>query len=249
MLARWNLRTGSIRTRGPLRADRTPVPVRWHHPVTRSLHWATFASLMVAAVAACSREFVVDRATNQLLLAMHEWSGLAVLAVIVLHLAWRACGCVGRRRAAMPRGARIHAMLGHGVLYTMTLILPVLGWLTANAYNQRPVLFGLLPLPTLIERDRELGYALQDWHIDAAWLLLALLLGHVTVALWHHYIRRDNVPRSMQPYRRQRRRNKARCIFPRRVCMTGSECFLCSRQRPGPTETPDQRARVPPSKR
>jgi thiosulfate reductase cytochrome b subunit len=95
--------------------------------------------------------------------------------------------------------------------------LPVLGWVTANAYGQTLRLFGLLPLPTLIERDREFGYGLQDWHVDAAWLLLTLVLGHVVAALWHHYIRRDNVLRSMQPYVRRRdvRRPRAAALVSR----------------------------------
>jgi thiosulfate reductase cytochrome b subunit len=101
-----------------------------------------------------------------------------------------------------PR-TRIAAALGHYALYATTLALPVLGWLTANAYGQTLRLFSLLPLPTLMARDRELGYGLQDWHVDAAWVLLALVLGHVAAALWHHYIRRDNVLRSMQPSMRR----------------------------------------------
>ena len=66
-------------------------------------------------------------------------------------------------------------------------------------------------------RDRELGYGLQDWHVDAAWVLLALVFGHVAAALWHHYIRRDNVLRSMQPYVRRRdlRRAQAAAVLSR----------------------------------
>lgn len=219
----WNLRAGSIRSSAEhgfvaraVRswASRNPVSVRLHHPFTRILHWATFALLIVAAGTVCAREYIEDYATNQLLLAIHECSGLMVLALIVLRLAWRACAGVGQLHATAPRRGRIFAALGHYALYTTTLTLPILGWLTSNAYNQRLRLFGLLPLPTLIARDRELGYALQDRHVDAAWLLLALVLGHVACALWHHYVRRDDVLRSMQPYGRRRRRKREVRFIP-----------------------------------
>jgi cytochrome b561 len=208
------LRANSIRSSGehrlvmraaPARVGRKPVSAQHHHhPFTRILHWTTFALLIVAAGSVSAREFIDDQAARQLLLAIHEWSGLTVLTLIVPRLAWRVYASIGRLHATMSPRTRIAAALGHYALYATTLALPVLGWLTANAYGQTLRLFGLLPLPTLVARDREFGYGLQDWHVDAAWALLALVIGHVAAALWHHYIRRDNVLRSMQPYQRRR---------------------------------------------
>jgi cytochrome b561 len=216
---RGNLGASPIRSSGehrivthvaPSGASRKPVSARQHHPFTRILHWTTFALLIAAAVTVCAREFIGDQTTRRMLLAIHEWTGLTVLALIVLRLAWRAYANVGRLHAKISPRTRIVAALGHYTLYAATLALPVLGWLTANAYGQTLRLFGLLPLPTLMARDRELGYALQDWHVDAACLLLALVLGHVAAAFWHHYIRRNGVLRSMQPYVRRRNRRHSR---------------------------------------
>jgi len=207
------LRASSIRTSGehrlvmraaPARAVRKPVSAQRHHPFTRFLHWTTFALLIVAAASVCAREFIEYQAARQLLLAIHEWTGLAVPALILPRLAWRLYANIGRLHATMSPRTRIAAALGHYALYATTLALPVLGWLTANAYGQTLRLFDVLPLPALMARDRDLGYGLQDWHVNAAWVLLALVLGHVAAALWHHYIRRDNVLRSMQPYLRRR---------------------------------------------
>lgn len=221
-----NLRPNSIRSSGEHRlvtpaslpcTSRDRVLATRHHPFTRLLHWTTFAMLIVAAISVCAREFIENQAARQMLLAIHEWTGLTVLALIVLRLAWRAYAKVGQLHAKLSPRTRIAAALGHYTLYTTTLALPVLGWLTANAYGQTLQFFGLLPLPTLMARDRELGYALQDWHVGAACVLLALVLGHVAAALWHHYVRRNGVLRSMQPYvrRRDRRRPRAATSVPR----------------------------------
>jgi cytochrome b561 len=220
------LRDNSIRSSGehrlvmraaPARVGRMPVSAQQHHRLTRVLHWTTFGLLISAAGSACARDFIDDQATRQLLLAIHEWAGLTVLALIVPRLAWRVYARVGRLHAKMSPRTHIAAALGHYALYATTLALPVLGWLTANAYGQSLRLFGLIPLPTLMVRDRELGYGLQDWHVVAAWMLLALVLGHVAAALWHHYIRRDNLLRSMQPYVRRRdvRRAPATALLSR----------------------------------
>lgn len=221
-----NLRPNSIRSSGEHRlvtpaalpcTSRDRVPAPRHHPFTRILHWTTFVALIVAAVTVCARDFIDDPTTRRVLLAIHEWTGLTVLALIVLRLAWRAYANVGRLHAKLSPRTRIVAALGHYALYATTLALPVLGWLTANAYGQTLRLFGLLPLPTLMARDRELGYSLQDWHVDAACVLLALVLGHVAAALWHHYVRRNGVLRSMQPFvrRRDRRRPRTATSVPR----------------------------------
>jgi len=207
------LRASSMRTSGehrlvmravPARAGRKTVSVLRHHPFTRFLHWMTFALLIVAAGTVCARELIAYQPARQWLLSIHEWSGLAMLALMLLRLAWRVYAGVGKLHKTLSPRTRIVAALGHYALYATTLALPVLGWLTASAYGQTLRLFGLIPLPTLMARDRELGYGLQDWHVDAAWVLLALVLGHVAAALWHHYIRRDNVLRSMQPFPRRR---------------------------------------------
>jgi cytochrome b561 len=192
------------------RSCRDRVPAARHHPFTRILHWTTFAVLIVAAVSVCARQFIEDQTARRMLLAIHEWTGLAVLVLIVLRLAWRVYANVGRLHAKMSPRTRVVAALGHYALYATTLALPILGLLTANAYGQTLRLFGLLPLPALIMRDRELGYALQDWHFDAACVLLALVLGHVAAALWHHYVRRNGVLRSMQPFARRRDRRRPR---------------------------------------
>jgi len=221
------LRASSIRTSGehrlvmraaPARACRKTVSAPRHHPVTRFLHWTTFALLIVAAGTVCAREFIEYQPARQWLLSIHEWTGLAMLALILLRLAWRVYASVARLHKTLSPRTRIVAALGHYAMYATTLALPVLGWLTANAYGQTLRLFGLIPLPTLIARDRELGYGLQDWHVNVASVLLALVLGHVAAALWHHYIRRDNVLRSMQPYLRRRdlrRRDVRRRDVPR----------------------------------
>jgi len=215
----------------PARVTRKPVPARRHHPFTRLLHWTTFVLLIAAAGSVCAREFIDGQATRQLLLAIHEWTGLSVLALMAPRLTWRVYASVGRLHATMSPRTRIATALGHYALYATTLALPVLGWLTANAYGQTLRLFGLVPLPTLMARNRELGYGLQDWHVAAAWVLLALVLGHVAAALWHHHIRRDNVLRSMQPYVRRDVRRDVRRRDARRARAASRLRALLRRQR------------------
>jgi cytochrome b561 len=52
------------------------------------------------------------------------------------------------------------------------------------------VWFGVLPLPDLIGKDRELGKLLATVHQTLNFTMLALVVVHVGAALQHHYIER-----------------------------------------------------------
>jgi hypothetical protein len=43
------------------------------------------------------------------------------------------------------------------------------------------------------------------WHEQLGWLLLGLIGVHALAALYHHYIRRDDVMRKMLPFRSRKR--------------------------------------------
>jgi cytochrome b561 len=164
------------------------------------MHWSTAVLLVVAAASIYARTFIGDRTVAALLLAVHETSGVAVLLLTAARLAWRIRARVGAVNANLPRMLRVLAGAGHLALYAVLFTLTTLGWLTADAFGGGVRLFGVLPLPHLIAHDRDLGDDLQQWHAGAAWLLLALVIAHIAAALLHHFVRRDDVLRSMQPF-------------------------------------------------
>jgi cytochrome b561 len=180
-------------------------PVRRHHWLTRSLHWLTAALLVAAAASIYARSFTGHRGAGALLLAVHESCGIIVLLLTLARLAWRARARVGILRAQAPRAMRLLAGAVHFALYAMLVALPLLGWLAVSARGRVPQFLGLLRLPQLIARDRDVFDDLLQWHGLAAWLLLSLVVVHVAAALLHHYVLRDDVLYSMQPFARRSR--------------------------------------------
>jgi cytochrome b561 len=79
------------------------------------------------------------------------------------------------------------------------IVIPVSGWLLSSAKGVQTVWFGVLPLPDLIEKDKELGHLLHELHESLNLLLLILIGGHVAAALKHHWIDRDDVLKRMWP--------------------------------------------------
>ncbi|OYU92983.1 MAG: hypothetical protein CFE45_21600, partial [Burkholderiales bacterium PBB5] len=89
----------------------------------------------------------------------------------------------------------------HGALYGLLVAMPLLGWALCSAHATHLRLLGLLPLPDLVKPDPDLADRLSDWHAWGAWAMLALVVGHVAAALWHHWVKRDDVLASMLPLR------------------------------------------------
>lgn len=163
------------------------------------LHWTTVLLLLVAAAFALTRDEVAGRVARQWLLEGHRHAGLLVLLLAVLRIALRF------RAGRLPpvvhsKLVRMAAWLTHAALYLILLGLPLLGWALSNAEGKPVYLLGAA-LPALVAEDEDLADALLVWHQDVAWALFVLVLLHIGAALYHHFVRRDDVLRSMWPWR------------------------------------------------
>ncbi|WP_316685609.1 cytochrome b [Xanthomonas sacchari] len=173
-----------------------PRPMVW-------LHWLTVLCLVLAAGLILLREEVEGRMWRQWLLEGHRHFGLFVLGLFCVRVVLRMR--LGKRADPEAGSALMRVLAGatHVVMYTLLLTLPVLGWALSQSMGKPVHLFGAT-LPELVAADPDLADRLGAWHVDAAWLLLALILLHIGAALWHHFVRRDGVLRRMLPFLRQR---------------------------------------------
>ena len=112
---------------------------------------------------------------------VHAWSGWAILLLAIFLLVLR----IFRGAPALPHGTgtveRILARLGHAALYAGIVILVTTGTLAAY-FSPR----------------------FSPIHILFTYIGIGLVLLHTAAALWHQFIRRDNLLTRMLPrYRNQ----------------------------------------------
>ncbi len=88
----------------------------------------------------------------------------------------------------MPPGERRAAALGQAALYTMLLVVPVLGYLTACAApGGIPTLFlAVIPIPSVVGPDPAWYAVLRPVHRWTAVALVVLAAGHALAAWRHH---------------------------------------------------------------
>jgi cytochrome b561 len=135
------------------------------------------------------------------LYAYHKWIGITVLLLFVPRILWR---ITHRPPAPLPMPAWQHKVAEgtHHLLYLLMVLVPLSGWLMSSAKGFQTVYFGVLPLPDLVGKDKELGDLLKEAH-EALNLALLVLVGlHVAGALKHHLIDKDATLRRMLPFGR-----------------------------------------------
>ena len=167
-------------------------------PVSMLLHWAIVLLVLSAAVLGLVMDDMPNSMTKLRVYALHKSLGITVLALMLLRLAWRLVG--GRPAAlAMARWQSFSAALTHWLLYAALLAMPLSGWLYNSASNFPLQWFGLVNLPALVERNRELRDRAHDMHEALFWVIVALVALHAAAALWHHLVVRDTTLDRMLP--------------------------------------------------
>lgn len=101
----------------------------------------------------------------------------------------------------MPAWQAKVAHLLHWLMYGLFFAIPLSGWAMTSAKGYPVVLFGVLPLPDWVPKDKALGHQLEELHEMLAWLLVALVVAHVAAALKHHFIDKDGLLDRMRPGR------------------------------------------------
>jgi len=166
------------------------------------LHWLLAVLIVVAFFIGLS---MVDLPLSPLRLRLynwHKWLGVVVLALSVARIAWRAAG---HRPPPLPAHTppwQQQAYRGtHLVFYALFFAVPLLGWAYTSAVGVPVVLFGVVPLPDFVPRDKPFGDdVLKPLHELTSYLLAALVVLHVAAAMKHQLVDRDRLLARMWPW-------------------------------------------------
>ncbi|MEN9479612.1 MAG: hypothetical protein RLZZ298_1007 [Pseudomonadota bacterium] len=133
------------------------------------------------------------------LYSWHKWAGVSAFLLVLVRLAWRVTHIPPALPASMPKLMQLAAHAGHLGLYGLMLAIPISGWLMSSAKGFQTVWFGVLPIPDLLEKNKELGNLLQTIHMSLNLLFVVTLAGHIGAALKHHFIDKDDILTRMLP--------------------------------------------------
>ena len=133
------------------------------------------------------------------LYSWHKWAGVTVFLLVWLRLFWRVTHLPPALPVSMPKIMQLAAHAGHLLLYVLMIAIPLSGWLMSSAKGFQTVWFGVLPIPDLLEKNKELGELLKNVHASLNFLFVAVIAGHIGAALKHHFIDKDDILKRMLP--------------------------------------------------
>jgi cytochrome b561 len=94
----------------------------------------------------------------------------------------------------MPQWQLLMSKLSHFSLYAILIAMPIAG-LLMTVYGGRPVdIFGLFQIPVFVTPDRGTARFYNDLHTNIIWpMIIAFTLVHISAALYHQFIKKDNL--------------------------------------------------------
>jgi cytochrome b561 len=183
-----------------MKAFPPPREVAAYDPGLRTLHWLMAALIFVALPLGVWASLLPSGDAMRVeILFFHKSIGVTVFGLIALRIVWRLI--VGAPAYAEPLGKviRVASRAGHLALYALMIAMPVSGYLGSTAGGRAVSWFGLLELPRLVAKDRNLAVGASWAHLVFAWMLAFVLATHLSAVVWHAMIKRDSVLTRMWP--------------------------------------------------
>ena len=167
----------------------TPDSAIRYGTVSRTLHWGMALGLGWMFASAITHSLAEKSALDAFLWPTHKHVGSLLMLLVLLRGAWALMNA-GRR----PPSVGTLAHLGHLGLYGLMVAIPFIGLLRQYGSGRAFAPFGIPLMPgrpdDRIDWMVELGGLL---HGELGWVLLACVVGHIAMALWHRRHPTSNV--------------------------------------------------------
>jgi cytochrome b561 len=170
-----------------------------HYGTTaKTFHWLMVALLAVQLPLGWLMPDIGRGMSPGVAMSLHVSIGVTILLLVVIRFLWRLTHPVAPE-SQLPAWQRIGAELVHRLLYLAVLLTTITGWLFASMRGWSIAMFGLVPLPRLVEEGSTLGRSLGGLHQMLTWILLGLVAIHILGALVHLLVYKDRIFYRMLP--------------------------------------------------
>jgi len=167
---------------------RYPRRVRW-------LHWLMAVIILGMIAVGFTMVHLIDDSVPikfNWLYPYHKSFGLLVLLLVAARLAARRSARLPGLPRALPPWERRLAKAAHVALYSLMILVPVMGYSLSSSFTQSDgVYFFGVNLPELLPKNDARFAVFDRLHAILAYTLLALIILHVLGALKHRFLDRD----------------------------------------------------------
>jgi cytochrome b561 len=162
-----------------------------------ALHWI-IAVLVLGLYAVGLSVDLFDKPVRPFIINLHAIFGLTLLLLTLVRIFWRRTHESPPLPDSMGPLFQKAAAAGHGLLYLLTVAIPLVG-LGAFALRGRPLDLGLFQIASPLEANRDLAEQVAGFHGALATILIVVVIGHALVALYHQFVLRDGLLERIRP--------------------------------------------------
>lgn len=153
--------------------------------LSRILHWLMAIMIFgLIAVGNYMSGLADDAPERSTLIVLHKASGFIFLWLVLVRLGW----ALARTAPALPQAfshleRRLITTTKH-LMYLAMLAVPLSGWAMSN-FAGYAINLGALKVPLLFEKNRAFADFFHEVHEYAPWVLLGLIVVHLTAVIYH----------------------------------------------------------------
>jgi cytochrome b561 len=167
----------------------------------RILHWLTALAVFILVPVAVAMHNMPDGAFKNALYEVHKSVGIIAFVLVVLRIVARLSGGAPPPDASLTPFQRTASAIVHGLIYVLLLAMPILGYAGTNMCCKPVNLFWVWPVPINLTGSEATVKTIFAAHYYLGWTLVALVVIHISAAVYHHRVLKDGVLRRMLPQR------------------------------------------------
>ncbi|WP_305096510.1 cytochrome b [Croceibacterium aestuarii] len=167
------------------------MPVTRYSKGAMLLHWLIAIAVIVNWRLAEAGEGV-PRDQHLQALGPHMATGILILALSVVRLAWRFTHASPPIGSHLARWEAVLAKVVHIIFYVLLIALPLMGWIGTSMQDHPIDFFGWFTVPMLpTSKDPGAGHELLELHGTFGNIFIYLIGLHILGALKHHFWDKD----------------------------------------------------------
>ncbi|MFN3235291.1 MAG: cytochrome b [Gammaproteobacteria bacterium] len=167
--------------------------------LAKAFHWLTFLLVVTLLIVGYLMDDF-DGAIRPFMYTTHKLFGLLLLLLMALRIIW----ALANPKPKLPKGTsyleKFAEHFVHGAMYLLLFIMPLAGWFMSTAAGKAPTFYGLFSIPMpFVPLNKAWAKIAFSIHEISAILIIIFVCIHVAAALYHHYVREDNILIRMLP--------------------------------------------------
>lgn len=165
--------------------------------LTKFMHWLIAMLFFAQFFLIYRREgFPKGSPEKMQYMLLHKSFGITIFILGTIMILWHFIGTRPILPLNMSRLEIFMAKVTHFLLYLSMLVMPLSGVLMSMLGGYDVLFFGW-KLPNPFTKNEMLGNFFYDAHVVSAYIVGGLVIFHTFAALYHHFVKKDNVLKRM----------------------------------------------------